>query len=102
MTDHSTQTLTRAHIKSAIHHALDLTLTESGVLLESILNEIPKIIAHGNNLKIVSFGTFLIHEKKSRIGRNPKTKKEVMISPRYSVSFRPSVNLREKVNYGKV
>jgi integration host factor subunit alpha len=92
------QTLTRSKLKHAFHHKLSLDLQSSANLLESIISETTQILASGKELKIVSFGTFLIYKKKERIGRNPKTKVEAIISSRKSISFRPSTLLRKKIN----
>ena len=91
-------TLTRAYLKEALHNKLPISLEETTQVLESIIHEINHAIMHEDYLKIFSFGTFLLHEKKERIGRNPKTKKEAIISKRRSVSFRPSEELRQAVN----
>ena len=51
-----------------------------------------------NKVKISSFGTFEVINKKERIGRNPKTKVEAKISSRKVVKFKPSVIIKEKLN----
>ena len=48
--------------------------------------------------KISNFGTFILRHKKSRIGRNPKTKKEAIISERNVILFKPSKFLKNKIN----
>ena len=93
------QTLTRACIRDAFHQKLGLSLDRSSVILESILNELTGLIIKNDCVKILSFGTFVIHTKEERIGRNPKTKIETTICPRKSVSFRPASALREKVDH---
>ena len=50
------------------------------------------------SLKLSNFGTFLIREKKSRIGRNPKTKERKVISKRNVVLFKPSKEFKDFVN----
>ena len=52
-------------------------------------------------LKISNFGTFTMREKKSRIGRNPKTKEETKISKRNVVLFKPSKEFRDFINIKK-
>ena len=52
----------------------------------------------GDDVKISSFGTFVIRKKKERIGRNPKTGQEVPITARSVVTFRASNVLKSKVN----
>ena len=49
-------------------------------------------------LKLSNFGTFSVREKKSRIGRNPKTKEEKSISKRNVVLFKPSKGFKELIN----
>tara|TARA_B100001057_G_scaffold493022_1_gene586656 strand:+ start:1659 stop:1976 length:318 start_codon:yes stop_codon:yes gene_type:complete len=67
-----------------------------------IVNDIIEIIIEGlntNNLvKIHNFGTFKLKRKKSRIGRNPKTKEEVMIQDRNIISFKASKKILKYIN----
>ena len=49
-------------------------------------------------VKIAKFGTFQVRYKKSRIGRNPKTKEKKIISERKVVLFKPSKELKKKIN----
>ena len=49
-------------------------------------------------VKIHNFGTFILRKKKSRLGRNPKTKAEVMIKDRYVVGFKASKNVLKYLN----
>lgn len=92
------QTLTRANIRDAFNQKLGLSQPISSTLLESILQELSNLIVNAPALKIVGFGTFLVHSKKERMGRNPKTKEKAIISSRKSVSFRSSTFLKEQVN----
>jgi integration host factor subunit alpha len=91
------KTLTRSSIRESFHQKLGLSAEVSSDLLESILGHMTEMILTNSSVKIVSFGTFLVHTKKERIGRNPKTKVEAVITPRKSVSFRPSPLLRQQV-----
>ena len=67
-----------------------------------IVNEIIDIIIEGietnGKVKIHNFGTFKLKSKSSRIGRNPKTKEEVMISKRNVLSFKASKNILNYIN----
>ena len=68
----------------------------------NIVNDIVEIIIEGletnDSVKIHNFGTFKLKRKKSRLGRNPKTKEEVMIPDRKVVTFKPSKNLINYIN----
>ena len=67
-----------------------------------IVNDIVEIIINGLQsdkiVKIHNFGTFKMRRKKSRIGRNPKTKEDVMIDERNVVSFKPSKGILNYIN----
>tara|TARA_A100001011_G_C13597682_1_gene550823 strand:- start:79 stop:375 length:297 start_codon:yes stop_codon:yes gene_type:complete len=69
---------------------------------EKVLNSIFEIITDGlkrdNILKITGFGTFSILNKKSRIGRNPKTGERHQINSRRVVVFSPSLQVKNKLN----
>ena len=63
-----------------------------------MFDEILKSLITGKDVKISSFGTFVVRQKKERIGRNPKTGEEVPITARSVVTFRASNVLKSKVN----
>ena len=66
-------------------------------VINELVDEILQSFKKGNfNLK--NIGSFKIISKKKRIGRNPKTKKEYVISQRKSVSFKPSTSLLTELN----
>ena len=71
-------------------------------LIENILEDIFEIILESlksnGKVKISNFGTFILRHKKSRIGRNPKTRKEALISERNVILFKPSKSLKNKIN----
>ena len=76
---------------------------EFGIPYTLAYKKIKKIITYMSesfleNLSIPSLGTFTIKEKKSRIGRNPKTKEEKTISNRDVVLFKASKEFKDLVN----
>tara|TARA_B100000676_G_scaffold244436_1_gene246556 strand:+ start:58 stop:426 length:369 start_codon:yes stop_codon:yes gene_type:complete len=95
MTDN---TLTRAQLSEAVYKEVGLSRNESADLVESVLKEISDTLVKGQSVKISSFGSFYVRDKKERIGRNPKTGVEVPITPRRVLVFRPSDTLKNKVN----
>ena len=66
--------------------------------MEDIFEVLLKSLKEKGKVKISNFGTFTLRHKKSRIGRNPKTKKEAIISERNVVLFKPSKFLKNKIN----
>jgi len=92
------KTLTRADLSDAVHRGVGLSRTESADLVKSILDEISDKLVQGESVKLSSFGTFMVRAKRGRVGRNPKTGEEVMITPRRVLIFRPSQLLKEEIN----
>lgn len=94
----SNQTLTRADLAEAVYEEVGLSRNESADLVESILGEIAGSLVQGDNVKISSFGSFLVRSKNGRVGRNPKTGEEVPIEPRRVLVFRPSQVMKDQIN----
>ena len=91
-------TLTRADLTDAIHRSLGISRNESSDFVERILEEVCASLEKGDTVKISSFGTFTVRQKKQRMGRNPKTGEEVPITPRRVVTFRASHVLKDNIN----
>lgn len=90
--------LTRADLASAMQTQIGLSRAESAQLVETVLDEISDALIAGKNVKISSFGSFVLRAKGLRVGRNPKTGVEVPIEPRTVLTFRPSQILRDAIN----
>lgn len=82
----------------AIYREIGLSRTESAMLVESILEHFIKALSRGETVKISGFGTFTVRQKRERMGRNPKTGKEVPITPRKVLVFKPSNVIKDRVN----
>ena len=93
----SVGTLTRADLADSINRKLGFSRAESLALVESILAKMCDAMADGENVKISGFGTFVLRDKKERVGRNPKTGVEVPITPRRVMTFRASKKLKDRV-----
>lgn len=91
-------TVTRAQLSESVYQEVGLSRHESAELVEAILAEISKALSRGEPVKISSFGSFSVHSKGRRIGRNPKTGEEVPILPRKVLVFRPSHVLKNRLN----
>ena len=96
------KTTTRSTLSEAVFKNVGLSRNESSALVDLVFSEILKNLIEQKDVKISSFGTFVVRNKKERIGRNPKTKKEYIISSRSVISFIPSkkiLNFINKDNY---
>ena len=67
-------------------------------LIEDFFSLITLNLKKEKKIKISKFGTFFVRSKKSRIGRNPKTKEKKIISERKVVLFKPSKELKKFIN----
>ena len=94
-------TLTRADLLEAISRELKLPRHQATHFLEFFIETMVDTIAEEEGLKIASFGSFKVRQKSRRIGRNPKTGKESVITPRRVLSFNPSLYLRKRVQLRK-
>lgn len=96
----SVGTLTRADLAETINHKMGFSRAESLELVEEILAKMCDAMADGENVKISGFGSFVLRDKKERIGRNPKTGVEVPITPRRVMTFRASQKLKDRIAAG--
>ena len=92
------KTTTRSTLSEAVFKNVGLSRNESSALVDLVFSEILKNLIEQNDVKISSFGTFVVRNKKERIGRNPKTKQEHVIKARKVVVFYPSKEVKEKIN----
>jgi integration host factor subunit alpha len=92
------KTLTRADLTETLHRDIGLSRTESADMVNSVLDLIADELVLGNTVKLSSFGTFMLRDKRQRMGRNPKTGEEVPITPRRVLVFRPSQVMKNIVN----
>ena len=93
--------LTKKDIINAIYMQIGFSKQITENLIEEFFTIIVSNLQNNIPVKISKFGTFLIRSKKSRIGRNPKTRELKEISGRNVVLFKPSKEFKELLNYNK-
>ncbi|MGJ0392952.1 MAG: integration host factor subunit alpha [Methylocystis sp.] len=94
------RTTTRADLAEAVHRQTGFCRTDAAKYVEMVLDEIFNAIVAQEDVKLSSFGAFLVRAKKERQGRNPKTGESAKITARLVVAFKPSNVLRARVNNG--
>ena len=92
------KTITRADLTEALYEKVGLSRNESADLVESILNHVSDALVDGEQVKIASFGTFLVRDKAKRIGRNPKTGDQVDVPEKRIPYFKPGKELKDLIN----
>jgi integration host factor subunit alpha len=95
-------TVTRSDITDTLARVMRISRGKASTLLEIALEEMIKGLIKDGELKLSSFGCFHVKQKTQRIGRNPRTGVEVIISPRRTIYFRASHLLKEKITHGNV
>jgi integration host factor subunit alpha len=65
----------------------------------TFLHTLKETLAQGEKKQVSGFGNFVVREKKSRVGRNPKSGEEMTISARRVLNFKPSQVLKWAINY---
>ena len=91
--------LTKKDLVNLVYMQLGFSKHITENLIEDFLSIITTNIKDEKKLKLSKFGTFSIRNKKSRLGRNPKTKESKIISSRDVVLFKPSKEFKEFVNF---
>ena len=90
--------LTKKDLVNSIYMQIGFSKKISQSLIDDFLLTIINNLKKEKKLKIAKFGTFLIRNKKSRIGRNPLTKEKKIISDRNVVLFKASREFKNLVN----
>ena len=91
-------TLTKADIIDHLVEKFGFTRQQGRMLVDSFFDEIYDNLVEGKDVKLSGFGNFILKDKKSRPGRNPKTGEEVEICARRVVTFKAGQKLRRQVD----
>ena len=92
---------TRKNLIRKIYQNIGFSKNFSSKIVDNFFESLISELIISNKIKISSFGTFKVINKRERIGRNPKTKIEAKISPRKVVKFKPSSFVKKIINNGK-
>jgi integration host factor subunit alpha len=94
--------MTKADIIESVYERVGFSKKESAEIVELVFDQLKETLERGDKVKISGFGNFLVRFKKARVGRNPQTGKEIEISARRVLTFRPSQVLKAALNEGRV
>ena len=90
--------LTKIDLANHLHDALGLSKKEAREVVEDFFDEIKNSLEGGDPVKLSGLGTFNLRDKKERPGRNPKTGKDALITPRRVATFKSGTKLKLKVS----
>jgi len=89
--------LTKADLAEKLYDEIGLNKRESKDFVEAFFSELNNTLENGEEVKISGFGNFSLRDKTARVGRNPKTGEEKMISARRVVTFKTGQKLKSRV-----
>lgn len=89
--------LTKADMAESLFNELGLNKREARELVELFFEDLRSALSSGEQIKLSGFGNFDLRDKNQRPGRNPKTGKEIPITARRVVTFRPGQKLKARV-----
>jgi integration host factor subunit beta len=75
-----------------------LVLKDADFAVKAILDAMSEALARGHRIEIRGFGSFGLNRRPSRVGRNPKSGKKVLVPEKYVPHFKPGKKLRERVD----
>lgn len=85
-------------IERLIDRHNQLSVKDVELAVKTMLDHMTEALAHGERIEIRGFGSFSLHYRAPRIGRNPKTGESVPLTAKHVPHFKPGKELREQVN----
>ena len=89
--------MTKANIVEEVYKKVGFSKSQAAEIVETVFETMKQVLERGEKLKISGFGNFTPRDKKTRIGRNPKTGEAIEISARRVVTFKASPVLKAKM-----
>jgi integration host factor subunit alpha len=91
--------MTKADIVEGVYERLGgFSKNEAAAIVETTLDVLKEALVENGKVKVSGFGSFTVHAKRQRTGRNPKTGKPIQITARKVLKFKPSNVLRDVIN----
>ncbi|VAW41781.1 Integration host factor alpha subunit [hydrothermal vent metagenome] len=90
--------VTRKELAIAVNNRLGVSQRNGAEIVDKVFAALKETLVSGETAKLVQFGTLTVRDKAPRRGRNPRTGDAMIITKRKMVSFRPSKQLRERLN----
>ena len=89
--------MNKAELITAMAEKAGLTKVSAKAALEAFVAATSEALVKGDKLSLIGFGTFSVNHRPARKGRNPRTKKEIMIPAKKVVKFKAGAELAAKV-----
>jgi integration host factor subunit beta len=85
-------------IERIVDRQNQLSVKDVELAIKTMLDHMAESLADGERIEIRGFGSFSLHYRSPRVGRNPKTGESVTLEGKYVPHFKPGKELRESVN----
>lgn len=95
--------MTKADIIEAVYEKLRsqgiYSKRDAAEIVERVFDTMKDALGDGEKIKVSGFGNFVVRKKQERVGRNPQTGDQIMISARRVLTFKPSQVLKNVLNH---
>jgi nucleoid DNA-binding protein len=93
-----TAELTRFELARDIAHRIGVSIRRGEEILELILHSIAVALSRGERVELRGFGTFYVHPRNARNGRNPMTGESVRVPAKKVAKFKVSKEIAKEIN----
>ena len=93
--------MTKADIVDSLANEHELSKRQAGEIVDLILDEITSALKQGDKVQLIPFGSFVVRDRKARVGRNPQTGAVLKIAARKVPAFAPGKGLKDAVGGAK-
>ena len=85
-------------IERIVESQVQLSSKDVELAIKTMLEQMSQALSTGDRIEIRGFGSFSLHFRAPRVGRNPKTGESVCLDGKYVPHFKPGKELRDRVN----
>jgi len=90
-------TITKEHLTKHLFKSLGISKKDANTIIDLFFDQIREALVNEHDVRLSGFGNFYWRDKRARMGRNPRTGEDVLISARRVVTFKAGQKLKDKV-----
>ncbi len=90
--------MNKSELIEALAEKTNMPIREAGSVTNTLIEAMTEALARGESIEIRGFGSFVVKQYDSYVGRNPKTGEKIQVAPKKLPFFKVGKDLREKVN----
>ena len=93
--------MNKSQLVEAVASKADISKVKAGAAVDAFIASVSKALSTGDTVTLIGFGTFSTAKRAARVGRNPKTGKEIKIAATTTPKFKAGKALKDSVASGK-